>query len=227
MELYEELGRVGEGSYGVVTKCKHKGTGQIVAVKKFYEKPEKSVNKIVMREINFLKQFRHENLVNLHEVFKQNRKFYLVFEFIDHTLLQELEYHPHGLEAKYLKKILFQMLRGIEYLHKNNIMHRDIKPENVLITESGVVKICDFGFARTLTTNGDIYTDYVATRWYRAPELILGDSKYGKPVDIWALGCMIVEMASGNAFLPGSSDVDQLHKIVTKIGCKSAMKDNG
>ncbi|XP_069057804.1 cyclin-dependent kinase-like 3 [Pleurodeles waltl] len=218
MEMYEDLGPVGEGSYGVVIKCKHKGTGQIVAVKKFYEKPEKTINKIALREINFLKQFRHENLVNLLEVFKQNRKFYLVFEFVDHTLLQELELHPKGLESRTIKKFLFQIIRALEYLHKNNIMHRDIKPENILITQSGIIKICDFGFARTLTTNGDIYTDYVATRWYRAPELLLGDSKYGKPVDIWALGCIAVEMASGIAFLPGSSDVDQLYKIVTKVG---------
>ncbi|XP_078509325.1 uncharacterized protein LOC144769184 isoform X2 [Lissotriton helveticus] len=218
MEMYEDLGPVGEGSYGVVIKCKHKGNGQIVAVKKFYEKPEKTVNKIALREINFLKQCRHENLVNLLEVFKQNRKFYLVFEFVDHTLLQELELHPQGLDIRVIKKFLFQIIRALEYLHKNNIMHRDIKPENILITQSGIIKVCDFGFARTLTTNGDIYTDYVATRWYRAPELLLGDSKYGKPVDIWALGCIIVEMATGIAFLPGSSDVDQLYTIVTKVG---------
>ncbi|XP_077906693.1 cyclin-dependent kinase-like 3 isoform X2 [Ictidomys tridecemlineatus] len=227
MEMYETLGKVGEGSYGTVMKCKHKDTGQIVAIKIFYEKPEKSINKIATREIKFLKvcffclnccQFRHENLVNLIEVFRQKKKIHLVFEFIDHTVLDELQYYCHGLESKRLRKYLFQILRAIEYLHNNNIIHRDIKPENILVSQSGITKLCDFGFARTLAAPGDIYTDYVATRWYRAPELVLKDTSYGKPVDIWALGCMIIEMATGNPYLPSSSDLDLLHKIVLKVG---------
>nr|XP_023473453.1 cyclin-dependent kinase-like 3 isoform X5 [Equus caballus] len=218
MEMYESLGKVGEGSYGTVMKCKHKETGQIVAIKIFYEKPEKSVNKIATREIKFLKQFRHENLVNLIEVFRQKKKIHLVFEFIDHTVLDELQHYCHGLESKRLRKYLFQILRAIEYLHDNNIIHRDIKPENILVSQSGITKLCDFGFARTLAAPGDIYTDYVATRWYRAPELVLKDTSYGKPVDIWALGCMIIEMATGNPYLPSSSDLDLLHKIVLKVG---------
>uniref|UniRef100_A0ABI7Y0H3 Protein kinase domain-containing protein n=1 Tax=Felis catus TaxID=9685 RepID=A0ABI7Y0H3_FELCA len=218
MEMYETLGKVGEGSYGTVMKCKHKDTGQIVAIKIFYEKPEKSVNKIATREIKFLKQFHHENLVNLIEVFRQKKKIHLVFEFIDHTVLDELQHYCHGLESKRLRKYLFQILRAIEYLHNNNIIHRDIKPENILVSQSGITKLCDFGFARTLAAPGDIYTDYVATRWYRAPELVLKDTSYGKPVDIWALGCMIIEMATGNPYLPSSSDLDLLHKIVLKVG---------
>ncbi|XP_055458837.1 cyclin-dependent kinase-like 3 [Psammomys obesus] len=217
MEMYETLGKVGEGSYGTVMKCKHKDTGRIVAIKIFYEKPEKSVNKIAMREIKFLKQFRHENLVNLIDVFKQKKKIHLVFEFIDHTVLDELQHYCHGLESKRLRKYLFQILRAIDYLHNNNIIHRDIKPENILVSQSGVTKLCDFGFARTLAP-GDVYTDYVATRWYRAPELVLKDTSYGKPVDIWALGCMIIEMATGHPYLPSSSDLDLLHKIVLKVG---------
>uniref|UniRef100_A0A8C3RYP0 Cyclin-dependent kinase-like 3 n=1 Tax=Chelydra serpentina TaxID=8475 RepID=A0A8C3RYP0_CHESE len=218
MEMYETLGKVGEGSYGTVVKCKHKETGQIVAIKIFYEKPEKSVNKIAMREIKFLKQFRHENLVNLIEVFRQKKKIHLVFEFIDHTVLDELQHYSHGLDNKRLRRYLFQILRAIEYLHSNNVIHRDIKPENILVSQTGITKLCDFGFARTLAAPGDIYTDYVATRWYRAPELVLKDTTYGKPVDIWALGCMIIEMATGKPYLPSSSDLDLLHKIVTKVG---------
>ncbi|XP_058442510.1 cyclin-dependent kinase-like 3 isoform X3 [Marmota monax] len=226
MEMYETLGKAGEGSYGTVMKCKHKDTGQIVAIKIFYEKPEKSINKSAMREIKFLKvcffclnccQFRHENLVSLIEVFRQKKRIHLVFEFIDHTVLDELQYYCHGLERKRLRKYLFQILRAIEYLHNNNIIHRDIKPENILVSQSGITKLCDFGFARTLTP-GDIYTDYVATRWYRAPELVLKDTSYGKPVDIWALGCTIIEMATGNPYLPSSSDLDLLHKIILKVG---------
>uniref|UniRef100_A0A8D0DWR0 Cyclin-dependent kinase-like 3 n=1 Tax=Salvator merianae TaxID=96440 RepID=A0A8D0DWR0_SALMN len=218
MEMYDILGKVGEGSYGTVMKCKHKETGHIVAIKIFYEKPEKSVNKIALREIKFLKQFRHENLVNLIEVFRQKKKIHLVFEFIDHTILDELQHYSHGLDNRRLKRYLYQILRAIDYLHSNNVIHRDIKPENILVSQTGITKLCDFGFARTLAAPGDIYTDYVATRWYRAPELVLKDTSYGKPVDIWALGCMIIEMATGNPYLPSSSDLDLLHKIVTKVG---------
>ncbi|XP_075457284.1 cyclin-dependent kinase-like 3 isoform X6 [Ascaphus truei] len=218
MEMYETLGILGEGSYGTVTKCKHRETGRIVAIKKFFEHPEKSITKIAMREIKFLKQFCHENLVNLIEVIRHKKRLHLVFEFMDHTVLHELEKHPNGLDNKRLRKYLFQILRALEYLHRNNIIHRDIKPENILVSDTGIVKLCDFGFARSLAAPGEVYTDYVATRWYRAPELLLGDSKYGKPVDIWALGCVIIEMATGHAFLPGNSELDQLHKIVTK-GC--------
>ncbi|XP_020650089.3 cyclin-dependent kinase-like 3 isoform X2 [Pogona vitticeps] len=218
MEMYEILRKVGEGSYGTVMKCKHKETGHIVAIKIFYEKPEKSVNKIAMREIKFLKQFRHENLVNLIEVFRQKKKIHLVFEFIDHTILDELQHFSHGLDNRRLKRYLYQILRAVDYLHRNNVIHRDIKPENILVSQNGITKLCDFGFARTLAAPGDIYTDYVATRWYRAPELVLKDTTYGKPVDIWALGCMIIEMATGSPYLPSSSDLDLLHKIVTKVG---------
>ncbi|KAK6474839.1 cyclin-dependent kinase-like 3 [Huso huso] len=219
MEMYDNLGIVGEGSYGTVMKCKHKETGSIVAIKKFIDKDEdRNLKKIAMREIKFLKQFRHDNLVNLLEVFRQKRRLFLVFEFIDHTILEELQRYPRGLEGKRLRKHLFQIIRATEYLHSNNIIHRDIKPENILVSESGIVKLCDFGFARTLEVTREPFTEYVATRWYRAPELLVGDKKYSKPVDIWALGCLAMEMTTGIAFLTGNSDLDQLHKIVIKVG---------
>ncbi|XP_078407078.1 cyclin-dependent kinase-like 2 [Cetorhinus maximus] len=219
MEMYENLGLVGEGTYGSVMKCRHRETGQIVAIKRFQDRDDdRLVKKIAVREIRFLKQFRHENLVNLIEVFKQKKRLFLVFEFVDHTVLDDLERFPNGLESKRLRKCLIQVLRATEYLHKNNIIHRDIKPENVLVSGSGVVKLCDFGFARSVAAPGEPYTEYVATRWYRAPELVVGDTKYGKPVDIWAFGCMSIEMATGNPYLPGNSDLDQIHKIVTQVG---------
>ncbi|XP_062443714.1 cyclin-dependent kinase-like 3 [Rhea pennata] len=217
METYEILDKVGEGSYGTVVKCRHKDTGQTVAIKILYEKSGKR-NKTAMREVKFLQQFHHENMVNLIDVFRQKKRIHLVFEFVDHTILDELQHYCRGLDNKRLKKYLFQILRAVEYLHNNNVIHRDIKPENILVSQSGITKLCDFGFARTLATPGDVYTDYVATRWYRAPELVLKDRTYGKPVDIWALGCMMIEMATGNPYLRSSSDLDLLHKIVTKVG---------
>uniref|UniRef100_K7FM36 Cyclin-dependent kinase-like 2 n=1 Tax=Pelodiscus sinensis TaxID=13735 RepID=K7FM36_PELSI len=219
MEKYENLGLVGEGSYGMVMKCRNKDNGRIVAIKKFLEsEDDKMVKKIAMREIKLLKQLRHENLVNLLEVCKKKKRWYLVFEFVDHTLLDDLELFPHGLDYSRVRKYLFQIIKGIGFCHSHNIIHRDIKPENILISQSGVVKLCDFGFARTLAAPGEAYTDYVATRWYRAPELLVGDTKYGKAVDVWAIGCLVTEMLTGEPLFPGDSDIDQLYHIMKCLG---------
>ncbi|XP_044537357.1 cyclin-dependent kinase-like 2 isoform X2 [Gracilinanus agilis] len=219
MEKYEHLGLVGEGSYGAVMKCRNKANGRIVAVKKFLEsEDDKTVKKIATREIKLLKQLRHENLVNLLEVCKKKKRWYLVFEFVDHSMLDDLDLFPQGLEYQRVQKYLYQIIKGIEFCHNHNIIHRDIKPENILISRSGVVKLCDFGFARMLGAPGEVYTDYVATRWYRAPELLVGDIKYGKAVDIWAIGCLLIEMSMGQPLFPGDSDIDQLYHIVKCLG---------
>ncbi|XP_003790125.1 cyclin-dependent kinase-like 2 isoform X2 [Otolemur garnettii] len=219
MEKYENLGLVGEGSYGMVMKCRNKDSGRIVAIKKFLESDDdKMVKKIAMREIKLLKQLRHENLVNLLEVCKKKKRWYLVFEFVDHTVLDDLELFSNGLDYQVVRKYLFQIINGIGFCHSHNIIHRDIKPENILVSQSGVVKLCDFGFARTLAAPGEVYTDYVATRWYRAPELLVGDVKYGKAVDVWAIGCLVTEMLMGEPLFPGDSDIDQLYHIMMCLG---------
>ncbi|NWI51778.1 CDKL2 protein, partial [Calyptomena viridis] len=219
MEKYQVLGLVGEGSYGVVTKCRNKENGQIVAVKKFLESEDDAVvRKIAAREIKLLKQLSHENLVNLLEVCKKKKRWYLVFEFVDHTVLDDLEASPKGLDYERVRKYLFQIMRGIAFCHSHNVIHRDIKPENILVSHSGIVKLCDFGFARPLAASGEVYTDYVATRWYRAPELLVGDSKYGKAVDVWAIGSLITEMLTGEPLFPGDSDIDQLYHITKCLG---------
>lgn len=102
-------------------------------------------------------------------------------------------------------------------------MHRDVKPENVLVSPNGVIKLCDFGFARYITGPNESCTDYVATRWYRAPELLVGDTRYGREIDVWAAGCIFAEMITGQPLFPGDSDVDQLYRI-TKVFGKSEMK---
>ncbi|CAM9592535.1 unnamed protein product [Lampetra fluviatilis] len=219
MEKYENLGLVGEGSYGIVLKCRHRDTGQLVAIKKFLDSEDhKSVRKIAAREIKMLKQLRHENLVNLLEVFRRKRRLYLVFEFVDHTVLDELERYPRGLPTARVRPCLLQVLRAVGFCHSHNIIHRDIKPENILMSRSGIVKLCDFGFARALAGSSEPYTDYVATRWYRAPELLVGDTKYGRAVDVWAVGCVAVEIQTGEPVFPGDSDIDQLYQIVKCFG---------
>ncbi|MCL4155461.1 UNVERIFIED_CONTAM: hypothetical protein GTU68_024455, partial [Idotea baltica] len=161
---------------------------------------------------------RHENLVNLIEFFRRKRRLYLVFEYVDHTVLDELESAEGGLEPALARSHIFQVIRGIAYCHRNQIIHRDVKPENVLVSRLGVVKLCDFGFARVLDAPNEICTDYVATRWYRAPELLVGDAKYGREVDIWAIGCLLAEILSGDPLFPGESDIDQLFHIIQTLG---------
>uniref|UniRef100_A0A8D3DEZ1 cyclin-dependent kinase n=1 Tax=Scophthalmus maximus TaxID=52904 RepID=A0A8D3DEZ1_SCOMX len=198
MEKYEKIGKIGEGSYGVVFKCRNKDTGQIVAIKKFVESEDDPIiRKIALREIRMLKQLKHANLVNLIEVFRRKRKLHLVFEYCDHTVLNELDRHPRGVPEHLVKSITWQTLQAVNFCHKQNCIHRDVKPENILITKHQVIKLCDFGFARILTGPCDYYTDYVATRWYRAPELLL---------------------LSGIPLWPGKSDMDQLYLIRKTLG---------
>ncbi|XP_013410282.1 cyclin-dependent kinase-like 4 isoform X2 [Lingula anatina] len=218
MDKYEKIGKIGEGSYGVVFKCRNKETGQLVAIKKFVESEDDPlIKKIAMREIRMLKQLKHPNLVNLSEVFKRKKRLHLVFEYVDHTVLNELDRNPKGVPEPLTKKIIHQTLLAVNFCHAHNCIHRDVKPENILITKQGVVKLCDFGFARLLRP-GDEYTDYVATRWYRAPELLVGDTAYGPPVDVWAIGCVFAELITGQALWPGRSDVDQLYLIRKTLG---------
>uniref|UniRef100_A0A8C5KX22 cyclin-dependent kinase n=1 Tax=Jaculus jaculus TaxID=51337 RepID=A0A8C5KX22_JACJA len=151
MEKYEKLAKIGEGSCGVVFKCRNKASGQIVAVKKFVESEDDPVvKKVALREIRMLKQLKHPNLVNLIEVFRRKRKMHLVFEYCDHTLLNELERNPCGIADGMIKSVLWQTLQALNFCHKHNCIHRDVKPENILITRQGMIKICDFGFARVL-----------------------------------------------------------------------------
>ncbi|XP_045405408.1 cyclin-dependent kinase-like 4 isoform X4 [Lemur catta] len=151
MEKYEKLAKIGEGSYGVVFKCRNKTSGQVVAIKKFVESEDDPVvKKIALREIRMLKQLKHPNLVNLIEVFRRKRKMHLVFEYCDHTLLNELERSPNGVADGVIKSVLWQTLQALNFCHKHNCIHRDVKPENILITKQGIIKICDFGFARIM-----------------------------------------------------------------------------
>lgn len=220
MDNYDFFETVGEGTYGKVFKARVKANGRIVAIKKFKESDEEEqVKKTALREIRILKQLKHDNIVSLLEVFRNNGKNYLVFEYVERTILEELEAHGgHGLDKIDVKKTFFQLLQALKFIHDNNIIHRDIKPENLLMSKNGVLKLCDFGFARVLTKTGSKYTDYVATRWYRSPELLVGDTAYGKGVDVWAAGCMFAEIATGQPLFPGDSDLDQIHHIMRSCG---------
>uniref|UniRef100_A0A336MPF9 cyclin-dependent kinase n=1 Tax=Culicoides sonorensis TaxID=179676 RepID=A0A336MPF9_CULSO len=137
MDRYEKLSRLGEGSYGVVYKCRDRETNQLVAVKRFVEsEDDPAIRKIALREVRMLKNLKHQNLVCLLEVFRRKRRLHLVFEFCEHTVLHELERHPQGVPDNLTKQIVYQTLLGVAYIHRQGVVHRDIKPENILLTET-------------------------------------------------------------------------------------------
>ncbi|CAI2385506.1 unnamed protein product [Moneuplotes crassus] len=220
MNKYEVLGIVNEGAYGIVYKAKNKENGDVVAIKKFKETDEDDiVKKTTLREVKVLRMIKHPNVVQLKEAFKRKGRLFLVFEYCEKNLLEVIEDKPQGLSPEEIKRFIYELLKAIEFCHRHGVIHRDIKPENLLIDGTqDILKLCDFGFARTMTNkNKNKLTDYVATRWYRSPELLLGSS-YGAPVDIWAIGCIMGEITDGDPLFPGDSEIDQLYQIQKIIG---------
>jgi cyclin-dependent kinase-like len=218
MNKYEVLGVIGEGTYGVVLRCRLKETGALVAIKKFKENESKdeALRKTTLREVKMLRMLKQENIVTLIEAFRRNNKLHLVFEYCEKNMLQVLEQRPNGLPPEMVRVYMYQLAKAIGFCHLNNVIHRDIKPENLLINSDHRLKLCDFGFARPLSENDSPYTDYVATRWYRSPQLLLGCTNYGVEVDVWALGAIMAELVTGQPLFPGESEIDQLY-IIQKL----------
>ena len=142
------------------------------------------------------------------------------YRYVERNLLEVLEDFPQGLEADLVRSYVLQLVQAIHWCHANAVVHRDIKPENLLVnTQNKTLKLCDFGFARVLTSNTRELTDYVATRWYRAPELLLGSTDYSYSVDMWAIGCIMGEISDGQPIFPGESEVDQLYVYICILFC--------
>uniref|UniRef100_A0A3Q1B8B1 Cyclin-dependent kinase-like 5 n=1 Tax=Amphiprion ocellaris TaxID=80972 RepID=A0A3Q1B8B1_AMPOC len=210
MNKFEVLGIVGEGK---------SETNEIVAIKKFKDSEEnEEVKETTLRELKMLRTLKQENIVELKEAFRRRGKLYLVFEYVEKNMLELLEELPNGVPSEKARSYIFQLIKAIHWCHKHDIVHRDIKPENLLISSDDVLKLCDFGFARNLSEGTDAnYTEYVATRWYRSPELLLG-APYGKAVDMWSVGCILGELSDGQPLFPGESEIDQLFTIQKVLG---------
>ena len=182
---------------------------------------DEGVPATALREISVLKEVRHPNIVSLDNVFvSRSGNLYLVFELVKWDLKHYLDhFRQTGLGPRLVKWLLFQLLSGIEACHASRTFHRDLKPQNILINdEQGSLKIADFGLARTFAIPLRPYTLEVITLWYRGPEILLGQPIYSTSIDIWSVGCIFAEMASGHPLFTGDSEIDQVFKIFKKLG---------
>jgi len=220
MPRFRRLEKLGEGTYGVVYKARDVQTGETVALKKIrLDAEEGGIPSTAMREISLLKQLQHPNIVRLYDVILTDQKLTLVFEFLDQDLKKYIDsFGDSGLDAPTTKSFLWQLLKGINHCHENRVLHRDLKPQNLLINRDGELKLADFGLARSFGIPVRSYTHEVVTLWYRSPEVLLGSRQYSTPIDLWSVGCIFAEIASGRPLFPGSNEKDQLLKIFKVLG---------
>ncbi|XP_035452135.1 mitogen-activated protein kinase 15 [Spodoptera frugiperda] len=228
LKRFEVKKRLGKGAYGIVWKAVDKKTKDVVAIKKIFDAFRNQTDaQRTFREIIFLQSFRnHPNIVKLHSIHRalNNRDIYLGFEYME-TDLHNVIKRGNILKDIHKRYIMYQMLKATKYIHSGNVIHRDQKPSNVLIDSACRVKLADFGLARSVSSlysGGEegadpCLTDYVATRWYRAPEILIASKNYTKGIDMWSLGCILGEMLTGKPLFPGTSTVNQVERIMSAL----------
>lgn len=218
MEKYETIEQLGEGAFAVVTKAKDTVTGSMVAIKKLKKKYQTWQECVDLREVKSLSILKkHENIIKLKEMIRVEDALHLVFEFMEKNLLElMIQKQTKKFTENQIRCVMWQTLQGLAYMHKYGFFHRDLKPENLLVAGE-VIKIADFGLAREIRSLPP-YTDYVSTRYYRAPECILKSTNYNSPVDIWALGCIMIEMYNLKPIFVGNTEKEVLFKMCSVLG---------
>ncbi|XP_020308060.1 mitogen-activated protein kinase 9 isoform X3 [Oncorhynchus kisutch] len=223
LKRYQELRAIGSGAQGIVCSALDSVLGFPVAVKKLCRPFQNQTHaKRAYRELVLLKCVNHKNIIRLINVFTPQKSLeefqdlYLVMELMDASLCQVIHM---DLDHERMSYLLYQILCGIRHLHSAGIIHRDLKPSNIVVKSDCTLKILDFGLARTACTNF-MMTPYVVTRYYRAPEVILG-MKYKENVDIWSVGCIMGEMVKGNVIFQGTDHIDQWNKVIEVLGTPS------
>ncbi|KAF2746054.1 Pkinase-domain-containing protein [Sporormia fimetaria CBS 119925] len=212
---------VGSGTYGKVFKGVHVYTKAMVALKKIRMEGERDGFPVTaIREIKLLQSLNHENIVKLQEVMVERNDCFMVFEYLSHDLTGLLNHPNFKLDQAMKKDLAKQLFEGLDYLHRRGVLHRDIKAANILVSNTGELKLADFGLARFYEKRAKRdYTNRVITIWYRSPELLLGETQYGAAVDMWSAACVLVEIFTRHAIFPGDGgEINQLDKIYNVLG---------
>ncbi|KAK5847398.1 hypothetical protein PBY51_016528 [Eleginops maclovinus] len=221
-QSYLSLEKLGEGANACVYKGVSRINGQLVALKEIRMKTEEGVPFTAIREASLLKALKHANIVVLHDIVHTRDTLTLVFEYMQTDLGQYMSEHQGGLNSHNVRLLLFQLLRGLLFLHSQRVLHRDLKPPNLLLSFRGELKIADFGLARSQSVPGLVLSSEVVTLWYRPPDVLLGNTEYSSSLDIWGAGCIFVEMLQGAPAFPGERDRSgQLQEIWTVLGVPS------
>jgi mitogen-activated protein kinase 15 len=224
LRKYEIVQKLGKGAYGIVWKAIDKKTRETVALKKIFDAFQNATDaQRTFREIMFLQELNnHENIIRLLNVLKaeNDRDIYLIFEFMETDLHAVIR--ANILEDIHKQYTMYQLFKCLKFMHSAELLHRDVKPSNLLLNSECQVKLADFGLARSVAQleeeTSPILTDYVATRWYRAPEILLGSTKYTFGVDMWSSGCILGELLGGKPMFQGTSTMNQLDKIMEITG---------
>ena len=218
---------IGVGAYGIIISAVDtQNNNQVVAIKKLKRISDIIDLKRIAREILIMKYCQHENIIPLFDVIihlnkdQNNNRIvdvYIVMEKMDSDL-QKIIASKQELSDEHYQFILYQMLRALYFLHSANIIHRDFKPSNVLINEDCTVKLCDFGMSRGIKEENALLTEYVVTRYYRAPEVMLSSHHYTKKIDVWSIGCAFAELLSKKFMFPGENYIAQIKLIIDVLG---------
>ncbi|XP_051153004.1 mitogen-activated protein kinase homolog NTF6-like [Andrographis paniculata] len=213
---------LGRGAYGLVCSATDADTKEEVAIKRIANAFDNRIDaKRTLREIKLLTHMDHENVIKILDVIKPPDKadfndVYIAYELME-TDLHQIISSPQELTEDHCQYFLYQILRGLKYIHSADVLHRDLKPSNLLLNANCDLKICDFGLART-ASDTDFMTEYVVTRWYRAPELLLNCSEYTAAIDVWSVGCILMEIIKREPLFPGKDYVQQLELINELLG---------
>lgn len=223
---YKIIEPINHGAYGIVCAAEDKVGGERVAVKKIENVFDHlTIAKRTLRELRILQHFDHENIMMIKSIFITGQRndfdeIYVVSELMETDLAQTLR-SQQALSDEHCQFFVYQVLRGMKYVHSAQVVHRDLKPRNLLVNSNCDLKICDFGLARVRFHDQEWVcpmTEYVCTRWYRAPEVLCSWTDYSSAIDIWSIGCILAEMYSRKPLYPGNNTQHQLDLIIKLLG---------